>query len=338
MSDDDPGLDSRRILMQPIPAGPQEDRLDPTAEWPAPREFPEEDTDPHGFTPIDPAARPPAGDPFDDPALTSACPLPGWTAPPDLAPLSGRGSRRRPLLIVAAAALLAALATAFVLVPRSAPDTRPFAGGARPATGDQALTGPRNGLTAASFAVLDSATRIELTAADLGGDLFRITSPESGGLTPSVEQDGDALRLRLRPGGSSSGGGATVAIQLSSRVRWTLRLDGGTARSTLDLTGADLAALDLNGGAGRIDLTLPEPHGIVGVRMTGGVDQFRVRLAKATPIRVRVDSGAGQVTLDGATHQGVAPGRSFTANGWGRDGTGIDLRAAAGLAALTVTS
>jgi hypothetical protein len=96
-------------------------------------------------------------------------------------------------------------------------------------------------------------------------------------------------------------------------------------------------AVDLNGGATRIDLTLPAPQGLVPVRMTGGVNQFQVRLADATPVRVRVQSGAGQVTVAGSTHRGIAPGRSFTANGWGSADSGIDLLAVAGMAVLTVT-
>jgi hypothetical protein len=160
-----------------------------------------------------------------------------------------------------------------------------------------------------------------------------VSTPAESGLTPSAEQNDGRVKLSLRSDGR--GGSAAVTIQLSSAVRWSLRLDGGTARSRLDLTGADLAALDLNGGASRIDLLLPDPHGLLPVRMTGGVDQFQVTLAGTTPVRVRVRSGAGQVTLDGTTHKGIAPGRSFTTTNWA--GTkGVDLEAVAGLATLTV--
>jgi len=71
--------------------------------------------------------------------------------------------------------------------------------------------------------------------------------------------------------------------------------------------------------------------------MSGGVDQFQVRLRGETPVRVQVQSGAGQVTLAGATHRGIAPGKEYTAYGWNQGGSGIDLTAAAGMSALTVT-
>ncbi|AEV83763.1 hypothetical protein ACWT_2678 [Actinoplanes sp. SE50] len=324
---------------------------EPTGEWPlpGPDDFAEDDTDPHGFIPVSGAPYPPATDPFDDPAFTSAYPLPGWSAPPDPEPLPSALRQRRPMLLaIGAFVALAGLIGAFLLVRHDASGTRatvseataPTGMAAGPATeatggtGPREVAGPRDGLAAASFEILDSATLVRVSAADLGADLFRVGTAAGSGLTPAVERSDGTVRLRLRSDGS--GGSAAVTVQLSSAVRWTLRLDGGTAQTSLDLTGADLAALDLGGGASRIDLTLPAPHGLLPVRMSGGVDQFRVVLSRATPVRVRVQSGAGQITLGGATHRGIAPGRSFTTADWSGS-TGVDLLAVAGLATLTVT-
>ena len=65
---------------------------------------------------------------------------------------------------------------------------------------------------------------------------------------------------------------------------------------------------------------------------------WSTHLTAVTPVRVRVQSGAGTVTLDGATHRGIAPGRSFTAYGGGSAAAGIDLSAVAGMSAMTVTA
>jgi hypothetical protein len=51
---------------------------------------------------------------------------------------------------------------------------------------------------------------------------------------------------------------------------------------------------------------------------------------------VQVGSGAGQVVLDGQTHQGIAAGQSFTANGWQEGAAGVDVQARAGVGALVV--
>jgi hypothetical protein len=53
-------------------------------------------------------------------------------------------------------------------------------------------------------------------------------------------------------------------------------------------------------------------------------------------VRVRVGRGAGQVTLNGRNHAGVAAGQTFTPAAWGAAVDRVDVDAAAGLSALTV--
>jgi hypothetical protein len=280
-----------------------EDDIDePTAEWPTL----DEDTDPAGFAPI---YRPPA-DPFvDDAEDDDLPPLPGWGNPAK----EERKSRRRLLVVGGLFVFLAAMVGVILLV-----------------SGDRGATIPKalaNGRTSAAFEVVDGAGTVRIRAADLGAGLYRISSD----VTPRVEDDGQTLKAHL-PAGAKA-----VEIVLNARVRWTLRLRGGAATADVDLSNARVDSVDLEGGATRIDLSLPAPNGRIPVRMSGGVDQFQVRLRGETPVRVQVQSGAGQVTLAGATHRGIAPGKEFTAYGWNQGGSGIDLTAAAGMSALTVT-
>jgi hypothetical protein len=312
---------------------PADDYDEPTQDWPATGEA-EDDTDPVGFAPI---TYPPPADPFvddddfphtgngfDDWAFPLASPEP--PVPPPPAPKPRR--RRRLLAVVATAVVLGGMTVAILAAARTGP--------AAPAAGGSALTAPVGDRTSAAFDLVDGASSVRVSAGDLHGDLYRITTPGSSGVTPRIEESGDGVRLRLTP--ATHGGPSQVEIVLSTAVRWSLRLDGGTQHTQVDLTGAQVDAVDLLGGASLIDLVLPAPRGLMPVRMTGGVDQFRMRVADATPVRVQVQSGAGEVTLDGATHRGIAPGKSFTAYGWGSGGTGIDLFAVAGMSALTVTA
>jgi len=290
----------------------------PTEEWPSPAE---EDTDPVGFAPI---YAPPA-DPFVDDdefpstgnGFDSVFPHQLWSAPAE----PPRRRRRLLVAVVATVVVLGGMTVAILNASRNSP----------PETRNEQV----NGRTSAAFDLVDGAASVKISAGDLGGDLYRILTPAGSGVTPRVENGPDGVRLHLTPTGQ---GPTRVEIVLNTAVRWTLRLDGGTQNTDVNLSGAQVDAVDLSGGASRIDLTMPVPRGLVPVRMTGGVDQFQVRLAGGTPVRVQVQSGAGQVTLDGSTYHGIAPGRSFTAYGWGSGGTGVDLFAVAGMAALTVTA
>jgi hypothetical protein len=221
---------------------------------------------------------------------------------------------------------------------RAEPVAAPAAGStgasrpAGPAAGP--LTGPRQGRTAAVFQLADGVSAVRVRAADLGDDLYRVSVPADSGLAPRIDQQGDQVRLALPATGKHATGRLEVA--LNADVRWTLRINGGVDQSVIDMAAGKVAGVELAGGATRIELTLPRLPDRVSVRMTGGVNQFVVHVAVRTPVRVRVLAGAGQVTLGGATHYGIAPGRSFTANGWAHGSAGVDLQAVAGMAALDV--
>lgn len=263
-------------------------------------------------------------------------PLPGWETPDETETAPRTRRFRRPLLIAAVVVFLAGVTAAILIAPRwVGNEERTEAAGPRGVSGEKA-SGPVDGRAAARFELVDGAATVRVAADDLGDDLYRVTTPAGSDVTPKVEDSGDALRLLLPAG--AKGAPKEVTIALNRAVRWTLKIDGGTAHTTVDLTGAEVDGVELSGGANRIDLTLPAPTALVPVRMTGGVDQWSMRLAGAPPVRVRVQSGAGAVTLAGTTHRGIAPGQSFTANGWQTDNpTGFDVQAVAGMSALTIT-
>jgi hypothetical protein len=208
-------------------------------------------------------------------------------------------------------------------------------GAGQGAPGGSPVSAPVGGRTSATFELVDGAGAVQVRAGDLGDDLYRISTPAGSGVAPKVVDEGGSLRLFLPSG--ARGGATAVSIQLSTAVRWTVRLHGGANRTQIDLNGAQVDAVDLEGGANRIDLALPAPKARTAVRMSGGVDQFFVRLAGGTPVRVRLQNGAGRVTLAGDTRTGIAPGREFTAFGWTPGGSGVDLTAAAGMSGLTVS-
>jgi hypothetical protein len=188
---------------------------------------------------------------------------------------------------------------------------------------------PLDGRTEAGFDLVDGVAAVSLRTADLAGDLYRISTPS---VTPRVSDENGRIRLFLDGAGSPA---PAVEIALSAKVRWNLRVGGGTELSTIDLSRARLGAIDLAGGASQINLTLPRPDGTLTVRMSGGVNQFDVHTA-GVPVRVRLGSGAGRVVLDGTSHSGVAAGALFTPERWNETVDRIDVDAIAGMSALTV--
>ena len=234
---------------------------------------------------------------------------------------------------IAAAALLLTGAAVVALSRDGDPGTTP-SGWSPPVaaapTAPHLATAARDGRTSAGFDLIDGAERVTLRAADLGDTLYRITTPDAGAVVPRTDEQDGRVRLRL------DGDAESVDITLNAAVRWDLRIAGGAQLSTIDLSAGRVGGVDLIGGASRIALTLPRPDGTLSVRMSGGVSLFDVHTAERTPVRVRVGRGAGQVTLDGQRHAGVAAGQTFTPASWAAAVDRVDVDAAAGMSALTV--
>jgi len=237
---------------------------------------------------------------------------------------------------IAAVALLLTGTTVVVLSRGGDPSDAGPAGWSPPiaaavAPASHTATAALNGRTSAGFELVDGAKRVTVRAADLGDTLYRVTTPEAGAAMPRVDDQGGRVRLSLVGGGAQA-----VDITLNAAVLWDLRVVGGAELSTIDLSAGRVGGVDLTGGASRIALTLPPPDGTLSVRMSGGVSLFDVLASEQTPVRVRVGSGAGQVTLNGQNHAGVSAGQTFTPADWGAAVDRIDVDAAAGMTAMTV--
>jgi hypothetical protein len=284
-------------------------------------------------------------------------------------PATVYGRRRRRGLVIAAAVVLVVLAgagivTAVMKVTSDAPSTAsgpvlapplpaepsgvtntipveptgPADGSTVPPTADpnaeHVVSAPLGDRAEAGFELVNGTTMVTMRLDALDDELYRISTPAGASVLPKVIADDKQLRLFLVRSGVQGVGAVTIALNV--KVRWHLRMIGGTEQSVIDLSGGRVDAVELAGGATRIDLTLPRPDGTLPVRMTGGVNQFVVHTANSVPVRVRVGSGAGRVVLDGRQRNGIAPGASFTTAQWSDGGDRIDLDAVAGMATLTV--
>ncbi|MFY1632688.1 hypothetical protein ACN27F_05245 [Solwaraspora sp. WMMB335] len=218
--------------------------------------------------------------------------------------------------------------------PAAGPTAAP--GGATdtsPAT-ERLVSGPLGNVREAEFDLVSGTTTVSIRTADLGGELYRISTPIDGDVLPRVIADNGQIALHLVPSGQTGPG--VVDIELHSAVRWRLRLTGGVAQHTIDLRDANLAGLDIVGGAARIDLTLPPPDGTLPVRMSGGANQFLIEAPPGPPAQVRFGAGAASAIIDGDDTDGIAPGSVFTGNGWNSAADRYDIDAIAGVSVLSL--
>jgi hypothetical protein len=198
-----------------------------------------------------------------------------------------------------------------------------------PGRGDRIVSGPRDGRDQATFVLLDGASSVTVHTADLGDRLFRVETPHGGAHLPVVVVAEDEVRLELAD--READGTSAVAVQLSAAVRWQVRIRAGSMEQVLDLGDGRVSGIELAGGAARIELTLPPPEGTTTVRMSGGAGEWIVHQLGDAPVRVRVSSGAGSVTIDGATQEGVGAAALFGPPEWNGARDRVDVEAVAGM-------
>ncbi|WP_239118022.1 hypothetical protein [Paractinoplanes ferrugineus] len=171
----------------------------------------------------------------------------------------------------------------------------------------------------------DAASRIRVELATLPGLLYRISTPAGSGLAPRVTGANGRLVASLLPTGGD--GPDEVRIVLNRDVRWQLDLPAGAGEQQLDLRRGRVSRLDL-GASGLVELRLPKPDTIVPITLRGGVGGVLITAEPGTPLRVRLDRGAGS-WLGGAP---AAPGtvRQVGARPGTLAGYGIRARSSVG--------
>jgi hypothetical protein len=193
--------------------------------------------------------------------------------------------------------------------------------------------------SSATLDVLTGTASLKIGVANFGvsGALLRVGTP-TGGPPPLLREGGAGQPGQGTVVDLSAPGASAVAVELNATVSWRLVLGGGTTRTTADLRGGQVTGIAFTAGSSVISLALPRPRGNVTVQLAGGASQFLISLPGGVPAQVTAVGGAGEVSLEGQDHVGVAGGSVFTTPGWAPDGSGFDIDATAGAALVTVTA
>ena len=187
----------------------------------------------------------------------------------------------------------------------------------------------------ATFVMAAGADVVRVRAADLGGDLYRIATPDDSKVVPKVHVDQDTVTATVADAPGS--GPAVVTTELSTGIRWRIRLEGGAKEEIVDLTGGKATAVELVAGTSLAEVSLPPPDGRVSVSLAGGASELKVHLAGSQPARVSVSAGAGTVTVGDDQRTGVAAGTVLTSGDWTGSGDRYEIELSAGVSRLSVT-
>lgn len=180
---------------------------------------------------------------------------------------------------------------------------------APPASGTVSRSGPRNGLQAASLDLDVGAHQISVRTADIGNDLYRVTTDKPQQL--EVSQSQSTVTVRSKSSGDQNGPNE-VEVELNRDVRWKLHLNGGSSSEDVDVSGGDVQSLTLAAGVNRLDVILGAPHGEVPVDVTGSANHLALHLPNGTNASLQVVGAVSRLTVDRSDRGSVAGTARFT--------------------------
>ena len=107
-------------------------------------------------------------------------------------------------------------------------------------------------------------------------------------------------------------------VELNARIPWDVEVRGGASRLVADLRGLRLGSLKVDGGANRLEVTLPVPSGTVALAILGGASNVAIRRPEGVAARLCVSGGVTNLELD---HRRMgAAGGDLDLRGEGYDG------------------
>ena len=177
-------------------------------------------------------------------------------------------------------------------------------------TGTQTIdrSAPAGNLDHGSVEISVGGATLNITGADLGGDLFR-SHIEYSGPSPDVSVDRSSGNVEISQNNSFHVFGSqrfALDLKLSSSVRWRITVHSGAADDTYDFMNVQLASLEDDTGASREVISLGTPKGNVPVTINGGA--LTVNLHRPRGVAAQVDVSGGAVSLDFDGHQQRAVG------------------------------
>ena len=182
----------------------------------------------------------------------------------------------------------------------------------------------------------NGASRLTLRAASGMDDLYRARFE---GPVPKVEvADGTVtFRYPRRFSGlfewrSRSGGEVT----LNAAVPWEVEVRGGAYKVEADLSGLKLTSFVLTRGLSDVDLTLPEPSGVVPVRLTGGASEVNIRRPAGVEARLSMIGGVSKLTFDEQSFDAVGGKLRLRSSGYDSVSDRYEIEVSGGASKVTV--
>lgn len=171
-------------------------------------------------------------------------------------------------------------------------------------------------------------------------DLFRARFE---GLVPNVQVRDGVVSVRYRRLSLAEWakhallwGRHAAEITLHAGLSWQIVVRGGASKLLADLRGLHFSAFTVQGGASDVTMLLPQPAGVVPIRIAGGVNNVTLRRPAGAAAGLRVRGGASKLTFDNQHFGAISGGTRLATTNYGDVADRYEIEIAGGASWLTV--
>lgn len=155
----------------------------------------------------------------------------------------------------------------------------------------------------------------------------------SGGVLSTL-----SLRQNQQVGGFpffGSGQSPRWDLHVNPNVSLDLRVNTGSGKSELDLSGLKLRSLDVNGGVGETTITFPSGTGLTTAKVNGGVGNLSLLIPEDVEARITVNKGIGNFNTDERFQQS---GNIYQTRSFSNSANKLDLNLNLGVGSVEVST
>jgi hypothetical protein len=197
------------------------------------------------------------------------------------------------------------------------------------------------GLSTASLDLNYGAASIDVNAGGIGDLLYQAHIDYPGGENPpTISLDRETGALQIHESSSFSpfhlfgAQRRQVQLTLTDKVPWSIQIGGGAANMRLELRNAQLAKLDISGGANQLDAQFPSPKGTVSISVSGGANNITIVAPAKSQWRVAVSGGVSAVTINGSSSGNLGGDFQQQSPGYGSATDRFDIEISGGASHL----
>ena len=196
------------------------------------------------------------------------------------------------------------------------------------------FSGPLGRLKSGRLMFANGTLRLKLRAASGMGDLYWASFE---GPAPKVEAGDGTVTVRYSWGfRAHKWRGHFGEVALNAAIPWEVEVRGGASEVDADLSGLGLSSFVLKGGISDLDLTLPEPSGVVPIRLSGGVSKVGIRRPAGVKAQLSMKGGASKLTFDEQSFDAVGGKIRLQSSGYDEASDRYEIEISGGASEVTI--